>query len=870
MFRKVRGILNKFTPEKFDKLTDSLLQIGLDSDVILKGVILLIINKALDEPKFCFLYALLCKRLVTHAPNYDPPGESCTFLRLLLSKCKDEFDNRSSITRELQKSVSPLSTSDEERLLIAKQKMLGNVRFISELGKLGLVPLSVLHSCAQELLPRSRSHAPVADVCADLECLCQLMSTCGHQLDTAAARPLMDQYFDRMQMLAGNGARHWKLPARIRFLLQNTVELRATGWQVRPNVAQETPRTVTAIRQEARSCGVVLPIAGETTPPTARPEIAGLLGSRARGRAEAFGKARGMDEVFGSVGAGSALGMLGTGPGVIAMEPHYGGPGGAPSRYMGSVSAGASIGRHYTGALSNKPNNHQYNHHHNNSNYSNNNNSHYQQQNFSSMTSTYSHDSVQKASDLAPRFKRAMSGVETLSLRPGAHCMPLKPQTAARVGATQSGAVNGSAGGRSARGGGAGGGVGAPNTSADQRARGKQPQLSRQQLQERVLKMAGQLVWPADDPQENNSNGDGEWTVQPACSAWLELKPPSKHIAHLVQELLIAGAEKQDGDRLMMLFAALSRTNAVSSGVVVDALRQLLSSQQLQQSAKPTAVVAEYLAAAVNTGLITIKEMACDATTSEDYPLLFLALKKLENRAGKDKLFELFTKSEVSLISHLPAAKRNRDDLSTALDHHQLQHLYPLLNLQSQLAQQLRSDPSEVALYRWIRANIQQPAQQNSVEFVQALFHSVIEFVIERAESVNGAEPVESSSSVPAAPTAPASSGACSEVQRRERHLLASYRQLLQAFVHDRQQLQLAAVYAVQLVAAGRGFPRGLLLRWFVLLYDLEIVDEEGFLAWREDIDDQYPDKGKALFQVNQWLTWLEQAESDDENGGEN
>ena len=33
-------------------------------------------------------------------------------------------------------------------------------------------------------------------------------------------------------------------------------------------------------------------------------------------------------------------------------------------------------------------------------------------------------------------------------------------------------------------------------------------------------------------------------------------------------------------------------------------------------------------------------------------------------------------------------------------------------------------------------------------------------------------------------------------------------------------------------------------------MYDLEILDEEAFLKWKEDINDQYPGKGKSLFQV--------------------
>jgi translation initiation factor 4G len=44
----------------------------------------------------------------------------------------------------------------------------------------------------------------------------------------------------------------------------------------------------------------------------------------------------------------------------------------------------------------------------------------------------------------------------------------------------------------------------------------------------------------------------------------------------------------------------------------------------------------------------------------------------------------------------------------------------------------------------------------------------------------------------------------------------------------------------------------------------MEVIEEEVYLRWKEEVNDQYPGKGKALFQVNQWLNWLEQAEEDD------
>lgn len=41
-----------------------------------------------------------------------------------------------------------------------------------------------------------------------------------------------------------------------------------------------------------------------------------------------------------------------------------------------------------------------------------------------------------------------------------------------------------------------------------------------------------------------------------------------------------------------------------------------------------------------------------------------------------------------------------------------------------------------------------------------------------------------------------------------------------------------------------------MLLRFFAYFYDMEIIEEEAFLTWKEDVTQEYPGKGKALFHV--------------------
>lgn len=263
IFRKVRGILNKLTPEKFDKLCLELLNVGVESKLILKGVILLIVDKALEEPKYSSLYAQLCLRLAEDAPNFDGPSaeshpgqkQSTTFRRLLISKLQDEFENRTRNVDIYDKHDGPLLPEEEEQRAIAKIKMLGNIKFIGELGKLDLIHESILHKCIKTLLEKKK-RVQLKDMGEDLECLCQIMRTVGPRLDHAKAKSLMDQYFARMRSLMSSK----ELPARIRFLLQDTVELREHNWVPRKAFLDNGPKTINQIRQDAvKDLGVFIP-----------------------------------------------------------------------------------------------------------------------------------------------------------------------------------------------------------------------------------------------------------------------------------------------------------------------------------------------------------------------------------------------------------------------------------------------------------------------------------------------------------------------------------------------------------------------------------------------------------------------------------
>lgn len=103
----------------------------------------------------------------------------------------------------------------------------------------------------------------------------------------------------------------------------------------------------------------------------------------------------------------------------------------------------------------------------------------------------------------------------------------------------------------------------------------------------------------------------------------------------------------------------------------------------------------------------------------------------------------------------------------------------------------------------------------------------------------------------------------------QEKNLLKKYCPVLNAFLDGNGDLQLAAIFAMQVFCYSSNFPKGMLLRWFNIFYDSNVIEEDSYLRWKEDLTDVHPGKGKALFQVNNYLTYLETAEEEDDDDEE-
>jgi len=258
IFRKVKGILNKLTYERFGSLSKQIIEIGITDEAILEGVINLVFDKALDEPNFGSLYAELCKSISDELPKIqswmiDKKSENKNnlFRKLLLNKCQLEFEKEVRWTEEnkITKPVAEMTDEEKnewaaketERIKI-KRRSLGNIKFIGELFKLSMLSEKIMHQCVGKLL-FSNFENPEEE---DLESLCNLMKTIGKKLDNnEKAQKHMNLYFEKIEELS----KRKSIPSRIRFMLQDVYELRKDHWKSR-TVAQG-PKTIAQIHQDA-------------------------------------------------------------------------------------------------------------------------------------------------------------------------------------------------------------------------------------------------------------------------------------------------------------------------------------------------------------------------------------------------------------------------------------------------------------------------------------------------------------------------------------------------------------------------------------------------------------------------------------------
>ncbi|CAD5126041.1 DgyrCDS14214 [Dimorphilus gyrociliatus] len=762
IFRKVRGILNKLTPQKFDKLSFELLHVGIDSQTILAGIILL------------------------------------TFKRLLLNKCQDEFENRRKDTERLEKGGAILTDEEMEELHIAKRKMLGNIKFICELGKLDMVHEGVLHKCIKQLLEKKKS-SNVNDMVEDLECLCQIMKTVGRRLDTKPAKQWMNQYFDRIEMFMKSK----ELPPRVRFLLQDIVELRSHHWIPRESYRDNGPRTIVQVREEAARDGLFISNSSYSLHNSSTP--INLVSCQARLQQE---RAKKINDLFHNSGPNSLSNFsLYSDAGIISNESII-------SKQMFDDSR----------------NNHRMNNRMYNNQLKNNRNmgSRYQQR-ISNGDDEESNGSLQ-------------NGKDTVSLRPSGRVFNvLKPAgpTALPKSAQE------------------------PSSSEKTETTPTAPMIHKQgtiTIRQTVKKVTNkQQVTETIRSIFTAVNDDKFAEIEKLIN---DNKCLKKFLDELIINLCLATIAKQN----VKIILQEDREELLISVVVFLMNSSFLTSDPLQNALKVTLAKLEenennnefyklpLLCAnllILDNAVLTLKnvtDMTQSSQIRQQFILnLFQCLVHLKNKSWLKNFVDSSNFDFKFLLN-------GADDINLVdiLQERELDFLVPFLIFERSLKKKLTEenyDPN--SLSDWVEENTD-ISKEERPKFVSVLVKCIMEYVTTRTSTVNG---IDCESAV-------SKKSHCDD----EKALLSSFKPVLSRFIGDDVELQKFTLYATQLFAYEKSFPKGLILRLFMQLYNEEIVEEDAFFQWKEEVNDEYPGKGQALFQVNQWLTWLEEAESEEED----
>ncbi|XP_022657429.1 eukaryotic translation initiation factor 4 gamma 2-like [Varroa destructor] len=755
------------------------------------------------------MYASLCKTLCEHAPNFDPPPAN-TFRRLLLAKCQDEFDNRK---RALQDAPA-----NSEQRTIAKHKMLGNMRLIGELGKLGLLHEKILHECLQTLLRGKRQE----DV--DLECLCHMVRTVGARLDTAKGRPLVDQYFERMVKLYSQEG----LSSRIKFMLQDVCELRRDGWMPRRRAIGnlQQPTTLAHIRNQVMppppphvrhsqplqghsGAGHDHPLHGRgphgphrhrdnamnplgnphddifnTPVAPLKKSIVSSTGPATNDYFDLFDTSK-PTSMMGSTGRDnrdrdnrSSHGRFGGGHSGIHNGHHNhrdGGPGhrdGPFNNHNGprNNNQGGNVGLHIPARLLKKP---------------------LPQQVEEMSLRPHAAPSLLKPKVMPPPGAQLLGGnaLSSLSHPLSAHSSPstlqavsVKPTVAA-----------------------------APLPVKTE----TKPRATKAEFLEKVQRLLD----------EHKSNPDM------ACDEFAKLDIPKK----FVNEILVAVSQDvmKEEDPVSIDILEQLVTRFAPNGAA-DTLAPVML--KLPATKRAGQLAAELVARLLHSGTLDLADVAqwTDVTSVSDdsAPWILTVLQLLLAREGEEALAARCR--GVSLLPHLPPAARNKDELAALLERHGLACLQLLsVRLERQMAGCL---PSVEALKAFLEGL--DDTTRQSPEFVLAL----VTAALRSASSSNNGD------------------------QAAELTALRALCPQLRSYCAKQQGMW--ALYAAQELWATMNCPRGVLLQWFNLFYEEDIVEEAEFMRWKEDVEhtNMFACKGQALFQLNSWLTWLQEAEDEEED----
>ncbi|KAG5666407.1 hypothetical protein PVAND_014436 [Polypedilum vanderplanki] len=263
---KFRSMLNKLTAENFGVLVEQVRTFKIDTSERLDGVINLLFEKAISEPKFAPTYAQLCNEIANiqtvstgtglQDQVQDKQAKKNTLKVRLITQCQKEFERNKEdtikfreIEEKLRENESETDNEKREETKAAleeehyklRQRANGTVKFIGELFKIDMLTSKIMRTCIEMLLYNEPTEEKV-------ERVCKLLTTIGGKMEANEGRQSLSKYFHLLNEMTQSNNKVVR-SSRIKFEIQNLQDLRNSGWKARRQ--ETTPKTMDQLQYEA-------------------------------------------------------------------------------------------------------------------------------------------------------------------------------------------------------------------------------------------------------------------------------------------------------------------------------------------------------------------------------------------------------------------------------------------------------------------------------------------------------------------------------------------------------------------------------------------------------------------------------------------
>eukprot|EP00357_Protocruzia_adherens_P031027 CAMPEP_0114993442 /NCGR_PEP_ID=MMETSP0216-20121206/12531_1 /TAXON_ID=223996 /ORGANISM="Protocruzia adherens, Strain Boccale" /LENGTH=1121 /DNA_ID=CAMNT_0002357083 /DNA_START=31 /DNA_END=3396 /DNA_ORIENTATION=- len=240
---EAQKLTNQITKTNFEAIGKDIIVLARKSYNQLVAVVEQIMKKAWSEPRFCEIYAELCKMLDDAKLSYTEVPKDARknpFKVALLSKTQEVFE----------KSAGSRSDGADDE--IDEKKVLANVKLIGELFKLGLIKGSIITACASSLLYKKIIKDGVVTLTQEIEYddkriygCCDLLNICGKELLRKKKKSDLEKFVEVLRRIKDDG----NVSSKTKFRIMDIVDMQANNW-VSTSIKDTKVKTVDEIHQE--------------------------------------------------------------------------------------------------------------------------------------------------------------------------------------------------------------------------------------------------------------------------------------------------------------------------------------------------------------------------------------------------------------------------------------------------------------------------------------------------------------------------------------------------------------------------------------------------------------------------------------------